>query len=369
MSKKTIEVLVVDDSAFMRKMITDLLESNPAINVVGTARDGCDALDKIKELKPDLITLDIEMPNLDGLATLERIIEDYDIPVIMLSSLTQEGAEQTVKALEMGAFDFISKPSGSISLDLHKIKDQLLEKVIAAASNKGRISRSRERGIVARTSPTTTKTIETSISKEAPVKTRAKSLSTSVNTIVAIGTSTGGPRALQTVLTKLPADLAAPIVIVQHMPRGFTKSLADRLDSICAINVKEAENGMILENATAYIAPGGHQMSIVHDGSNYKIITDAGAAQYSGHKPSVDFMFNSIAELKVKNLISVIMTGMGGDGAKGLVKLKERQVYAIAEDESTCVVFGMPRVAIQTGLVDLVVPNDMIAEKIVERIS
>lgn len=348
--KDKIKVLIVDDSAFMRKVISDILESDSMIEVIGTARNGEDALKKIESLQPDVITLDVEMPVLDGIATLKEIMNRYPLPVVMLSSLTHHGANQTIKALELGAFDFIGKPSGPISLDIHKVKDELLEKVKMAANSKGKIRLSKQYKSLNKYN--NTKIIHTNDSKH-------------INSIVAIGTSTGGPRALQTVLTKLPSDIPAPIVIVQHMPAGFTKSLAERLDSICEIKVVEASDNIELENGYAYIAPGGYQMSVIKSNNKYILITDKNAAALSGHKPSVDYLFNSIAELHIENILAVIMTGMGGDGSKGLSAIKQRKSYAIAEDESTCVVFGMPRVAIQTGLVDSILPGDQIAEQII----
>ena len=350
--KDKIKVLIVDDSAFMRKVISDVLESDSIIEVIGTARNGEDALKKIESLQPDVVTLDVEMPVLDGISTLKEIMNRHPLPVVMLSSLTHQGANQTIKALELGAFDFIGKPSGPISLDIHKVKDELLEKVKMAANSKGKIKLSKQYKSL---NKYYTKIIDADVSKL-------------INSIIAIGTSTGGPRALQTVLTKLPSDIPAPIVIVQHMPSGFTKSLAERLDSICEIKVVEASDNIELENGCAYIAPGGYQMSVKKNNNKYILVTDKNSAALSGHKPSVDYLFNSIAELPIENVIAVIMTGMGSDGSKGLSAIKQKDAYAIAEDESTCVVFGMPRVAIQTGLVDAILPGDRIAEHIIEYI-
>ncbi len=367
-----IRVLVVDDSAFMRKVISDILGSDSNIEVVATARNGEESLKKIDELQPDVVTMDIEMPVMDGLSTLKEIMKSpRPVPVIMLSSLTQQGAKETIQALEYGAFDFISKPSGAISLDMHKAQEELLEKVRMAARCREKISCSLR--------PPLRTTLQTSLQpKVAPMKENLKKQtsdigkrplpikSTSRDILVGIGTSTGGPRALQFVLTQLPKELAAPIVIVQHMPPAFTKSLAERLNSLCEINVVEAEDGMELQKGVAYIAPGGHQMHVSYENNRYVLHTDKHAEQTSGHKPSVDYLFHSLSHLSLPKTMAVIMTGMGGDGAKGLAAMKQNGAYTVAEDESTCVVFGMPKVAIQTGAVDAVVPVDQIAEHIVK---
>lgn len=351
-----IQVLVVDDSAFMRKIISELLTEDPEIEVIGTARNGADSLKKIEELKPDVVTMDIEMPVLDGISTLREIMERFPLPVIMLSSLTQEGAKETIKALELGAVDFISKPSGTISLDIHKVKDELLEKVKIAARCKGKIMANQSQE----------KALDHQSKSALPVREwHASHKSAQLQTIIAIGTSTGGPRALQNVLIGIPKDIPAPIVIVQHMPQGFTKSLAERLDSLCEIRVVEAVDQMPLEKGVAYIAPGGNQMGVVEDGGKYHLHIDKQAEPVSGHKPSVDYLFHSVAALSIPKKIIVIMTGMGGDGSKGLIAIKQKEAYAIAEAESTCVVFGMPKVAIQTGKVDKVLPVDQIAAQIV----
>lgn len=360
-------MLIVDDSAFMRKVISDILNGDPNIEVMGTARNGEEALKKIEMSIPDVVTMDVEMPVLDGISALREIMQRFPIPVIMLSSLTQEGTTETIKALELGAFDFIRKPSGHISLDIHKVQDEILLKIKLAAANKDKIMPAKN--IVQ---------VRTNITNSIDVKTQktyqkklTQNTGNDVHTIIAIGTSTGGPRALQRVITKFPHDLPASILVVQHMPPGFTKSLAERLDTLSAIKVVEGSDHMVLENGTAYIAPGGHQMSVVQKGKNqYFIQTDKNAEHVSGHKPSVDNLFNSIAELSIPTKIIVIMTGMGGDGAKGLVSIKKNGMsYAIAEEETTCVVFGMPRVAIETGQVDEIVPVDDITDTIMKYIN
>ncbi|OEH85839.1 hypothetical protein BHU72_03400 [Desulfuribacillus stibiiarsenatis] len=364
MDNNYIKVLIVDDSAFMRKMITDMIQSDEHLQVVGTARNGEEALSKIESLQPDVITLDVEMPKMDGITTLKEIMRTSPLPVIMLSSLTHVGTTETIKALELGAFDFIGKPSGPISLDIEKIKAELIEKIHLASASKNRILKLPRMSIKDKV---LTKPPDINY-KSKKIEEKNMTMNTSkVDTIIAIGTSTGGPRALQNVITKLPKDIQASIVIVQHMPQGFTKSLAERLDSISEIKVFEAEDKMILQNGCAYLAPGAHQMSISQNrNGEYQIRIDIEAEPYSGHKPSVDYLFLSIAELLPMKKIVVIMTGMGGDGSKGLVAIKQKSAYAIAEDESTCVVFGMPRVAIATGLIDDIVPLEKIASEIIK---
>ncbi|WP_449540027.1 protein-glutamate methylesterase/protein-glutamine glutaminase [Ferdinandcohnia sp. Marseille-Q9671] len=346
------KVLIVDDSAFMRKLISNFLEEDSRINVVGTARNGIDALDKIEKLHPDVITLDVEMPEMNGIEALKRIMSEHPLPVVMLSSTTNEGADNTLLAMQLGAVDFIQKPSGPISMDLHLIKNEIVAKVLHA------------------------KKVNLDLLKKTPI---TKKFPTSrvveyskielvggrhVNKIVCIGTSTGGPRALQQVLTALPKNYPAPIVIVQHMPQGFTKSLATRLDSLCEITVKEAENGEIVKAGTAYIAPGGYHMKVKKIGTTLALSIDDSEIR-NGHRPSVDVLFESVCEIKGIQKIAVIMTGMGSDGAHGLKKLKEYgQVISIAQSQETSIVFGMPKAAIETNLVDRVEALDNIASTV-----
>ncbi|WP_203362323.1 chemotaxis response regulator protein-glutamate methylesterase [Bacillus sp. REN10] len=359
---KSKKVLVVDDSAFMRKLITDILNHHPELDVVATARNGKDAIVKFEKYKPDVMTMDVEMPEMDGLDALSYIMERKPTPVVMLSSLTKKGTETTMLAMEKGAVDFIAKPSGTISVDLYKIKDELIEKVLAA-------SRANVRPISAFNKPKMNSNLSANTTPSLPIN-RLERLKTNGKTLIVIGTSTGGPRALQTVLTRLPATLNAPILIVQHMPAGFTHSLAQRLDSLSAISVKEAEDGEILRNNTAYIAPGSYHLKVKKVGASLAVHLDQTPA-VNGHRPSVDVLFESVSDLSDYNKVAVVMTGMGADGANGLFKLKEMgkgTVAAIAESKETCVVFGMPRAAIATHVVDEVVPVDQIAETIVKYI-
>lgn len=354
-----IQVMVIDDSAFMRKVIKNLMEEYGTIEVIATARNGSDALKQLQQITPDVITLDVEMPIMNGLEFLNVLMETKKIPVVMLSSITNEGATETFRALELGAVDFIAKPSGVISLDIDKVQKELIDKVETAARlDVSKLSASGKRAI-----PALTKQIEhTGI--------RVKQIASQIMDIVAIGTSTGGPRALQEVLTKIPANFPAPILIVQHMPPGFTKSLAERLNSICEIRVTEATHRQRVEAGVAYIAPGNYHMKVDVAQEGYlQILLDQTTPPKSGHRPSVDILFESIASLEKIRKYAVIMTGMGNDGSVGLKQIKDSNregVIGIAEDESTCIVYGMPRSAIQMGLIDYTLQLDRIADQLIE---
>ncbi|PLT34194.1 chemotaxis response regulator protein-glutamate methylesterase [Bacillus sp. V5-8f] len=360
---KRIKVLIVEDSAFMRKLISEFLTEDSRIEVVGTARNGKEGISKIKEQKPDVVTLDVEMPVMNGLEALKEIMQQCPTPVIMLSSTTKEGTENTVTAMDIGAFDFIAKPSGAISLDLHKIKKELIDKVIAASRISVHRLQKSDRNVESLLAD------RNKYSKIEPEKERRAILNkwnSGLKKLVVIGTSTGGPRALQEVLTKLPANLDAPILIVQHMPPGFTKSLADRLNSLSNIKVKEAEDGEILHKGTAYIAPGGWHLKVKKVGMALAVSVD-GSDIRGGHRPSVDVLFESASEISDFSKIAVIMTGMGSDGTAGLERMKKTgNVNAIAESPETSIVFGMPKAAIATGLVDSVENLDKIANAIVK---
>jgi two-component system, chemotaxis family, protein-glutamate methylesterase/glutaminase len=361
-----IRVLIVDDSAFMRKLINDFLSEHPEIEVIGTARNGEDALKKWKIFRPDVITLDVEMPVLNGLEVLKTIMREQPIPVVMLSSTTKEGADTTLQAIQAGAVDFVAKPSGSISIDLHKIKAELIEKVLSAS--KANLSKINSVDI---SIPVDKKADRMIASEKKPAeKLFASGTKPDQNSkkIICIGTSTGGPRALQQVLTSLPKDIEVPILIVQHMPAGFTKSLANRLNSLSQIHVKEAEDGELLQKGTAYIAPGGWHLQVKSIGSSLAVSLRDTASR-NGHRPSVDVMFESISSIKNYTKIAVIMTGMGSDGSKGLLEMKKNgAVKAIAESQETSIVFGMPKAAIATNMVDDVANVENIAQSIMKYI-
>ncbi|MDF2001785.1 chemotaxis response regulator protein-glutamate methylesterase [Bacillus pumilus] len=333
-----IRVLVVDDSAFMRKLISDFLSAEQEIEVVGTARNGEDALKRIKELNPDVVTLDVEMPVLNGTEALKQILAEHDLAVIMVSSQTKQGKDLTIHCLELGAFDFVTKPSGSISLDLHKVRGQIVERVLAAGMSRKRTE--------VQISPKPVMKTPSPVAFPRPQAVKSSSL----RKIISIGTSTGGPRALQRVVTKLPKDIEAPILIVQHMPAGFTASLATRLDHLSQISIKEAQDGDIAKNGVAYIAPGGMNMSLHEQGASLVIRLSPEDTE-SRHKPSVNYLFESISNIKGYEKIAVIMTGMGSDGTEGVKKMvASGPTKVIAEKEESCVVFGMPKSVIKAGL-------------------
>jgi len=337
-----IRVLIIEDSAFMRKMITDILASDSSIHVVGTARNGKDGLEKIKQRSPDVVTLDVEMPVMDGIETLERIMTIAPLPVVMLSSSTREGTQKAVRAISIGAVDVIPKPSGAISLDIETIKQEIISKVITAS--KAKISK------------------HPPISRHALLSNRQQ---TYENSIVTIGTSTGGPRALQQVLTALPNDFPAPILIVQHMPAKFTKSLADRLNMLSHIHVKEATHGELVQKGTAYIAPGDYHMKARQAGMSLAIELTQEPSE-RGHRPAVNVLFESVASLRQVNKFAIVLTGMGQDGARGIQAIKKADPKAviISESEESTVVYGMPSAAVKTGHVNQVIHLNSMGETI-----
>ncbi len=369
------KLLVVDDSAFMRKLISDFFVGNENIDVVGTARNGKDAIAKIHQLQPNVVTMDVEMPEMNGLEALKEIMVRCPVPVIMLSSTTERGAENTLMAMEYGAVDFVTKTSGTISLDLHKIKDELIHKVEQAAHVSIAKLKKPFGAVISKTD--LRKPINSLLATAAPARLKDTVIkkqnaqhydwSKTSKKVILIGTSTGGPRALQEVITKIPANVCAPILIVQHMPAGFTKSLANRLNQLSNIHVKEAEQGDVLQNGVAYIAPGGYHLKLRKIGTTYGIVLDDVEPPRSGHRPSVDVMFESVSQFTELDKIAVIMTGMGYDGSKGLKVLKRTgKVIAIAESQETCIVYGMPKAAMETQLVDEVADVDDIADTIMK---
>ena len=356
-----IRVLIADDSAFMRKVLSDMFAKQSDFQVVGTAVNGKDTIDKVKKFQPDILTLDVQMPVMDGLEALAIIMDECPLPVVMVSSMTQRGTDATIRALALGAVDFVSKAGGPIS-KIDTIEDEILEKCREAAQahvskSKAqgkplvyipkpapetppvmkRIEPRRKTGLVLGQKPTITK-----IPAPVPVKpiTTLTSNSLSNKKLVVIGTSTGGPQALQSVITRLPGDLPCGVVVVQHMPAGFTKSLADRLNSISEIAVKEAENDEIIKAGQVYIAPGNFHLRIAPIAGNGRKIVLSQEPPVGNHRPAVNVMFDSAAQFG-HELVSVIMTGMGSDGCEGMKKIKAQGGYSIAQNEESCVVYGM----------------------------
>ena len=353
--RQSIKVLIVDDSAFMRKAIRQILESDPLIKVIGTARNGEDALEKLKELTPDVVTLDISMPHMDGLTCLRHIMSKTPLPVVMISSLTQEGAQETFRALELGAVDFIPKLSGTISLDIGRQKREIITKVKAAAKAKVNIKTSIK--------PTSTKP------KVSPCRLLRKKTSLSQKAVT-IGVSTGGPQTLMKIIPYLPEDLPAAILIVQHMPPNFTRAFAERLNAASAVEIKEAEAGDIVEPGKGYLAPGDYHMTVAKRAlGKGAIIRLSKEPSNTLHRPSVDVTMFSVAELYGENTVGVILTGMGSDGAEAMVEVKKRGGKTIAQDEASSIIFGMPKAAIEKGCVDKVVPASKVAEAIVEAVN
>jgi two-component system chemotaxis response regulator CheB len=345
-----IRVLVVDDSALMRRVICNLLEEDPELQVVGTAVDGLDAVQKVQELSPDVVTLDVEMPRLDGLQTLGYLMSERPLPCIMLSAYTPSGAETTLKALEYGAADFVQKPSGAISLNLERVKEELIEKVKVAKGID--LSRLPFRDGEAR--PAGPKPALAPRAANTPLK-----------GLLAIGCSTGGPRALAELLPALPRDLKVPVVIAQHMSGGFTKTLAGRLDKDSLIRVKEAEDGEALVPGHAYLAPGDWHLEVERKAAGALLRLNQRPPQL-GVRPSVDMMFLSVAEAFGDKALGVLLTGMGRDGTKGMKAMKAKKARTLAQDEASCVVYGMPRSAFVAGVVDRVVALQDMAKAIVE---
>ena len=347
-----INVLVTDDSAFMRRAITKMLENEPDIRVVATARSGEEAVTKTLQFKPDVITMDVEMPGMGGLEAVRHIVGEQRIPIIMCSSLTREGAETTFRALELGAVDFIPKPDAAY-VNITDVARDLIAKIRAVA----------RRGASPRIQP------PPAVSEPRSLVPPPRIVSTVQNArfeCVAIGTSTGGPVALSHVIPMLAATFPTPILIVQHMPVGFTRPLADRLNSQSKITVHEAANGMVLESGTALVVPSGKQVALRRTfagETEVRLVDDDGA---SLHVPSVDAMTSQVAEAYGPAALGVILTGMGQDGVRGLRKLKERGGYVVGQDEATCVVYGMPRAAAKEGLVDRIAPLNEIAKIVTE---
>jgi len=348
-----ISVLIVDDSAFMRKSLSIMLESDPCITVVSTAKNGQEGYDLAKKLRPDIITLDIEMPVMDGLTALKKIMTDCPTSILMVSSLTTEGAQDTIKALELGAIDFIPKELSFVSVNISKIKEDLIQKVKEIARQKSLKDRLKR-----------LKLLNGNFAQDKRPTLVQKKLPIIGYKAIALGISTGGPLTLQKILPLISEKVNIPILIVQHMPPKFTKSLAERLNSLSKLEVKEAENEESLKPGVVYIAPGGFHMKLDKVGLNNIKINITREPADSLHRPSVDVMMNSVIDIFGKYTLGIIMTGMGKDGFEAVKKLKGIGGYCIAQNEETCVVYGMPKAIVDADLADLVLPADKIPEAI-----
>ena len=335
---RPIKVLVVDDSAVARQLLSNHLMRDPAIEVVGTAPDPYVAWEKIRTLSPDVMTLDVEMPRMDGITFLEKLMRRRPMPVVMVSSLTEAGCTTTLRALELGAIDFVTKPLVGLRERFPELAQELTEKVKIAAGARVRLA------------------------PVAPLVRRLAStrLLGTTQRLIAIGASTGGTEAIREFLTALPADAPA-ILIVQHMPEKFTRAFANRLNDICAVRVTEAEDGARALAGHVLIAPGSHHMRLLRDGTTYLVRLGADAP-VNRHRPSVDVLFHSCADVAGASAVGVLMTGMGDDGARGLLAMRRAGAMTLAQDEASCVVFGMPRVAIELGAAAQVVPLGRLAE-------
>lgn len=348
-----IKVLVVDDSAFMRKAISTMLENDSGIRVVGMARDGEEGLELTRKLNPDVITMDIEMPRMDGLTALRHVMMEMPRPVLMVSSLTTEGAQDTLRAMELGAVDYIPKQLSRVSLDIIKIEDDLIAKVKSVARRKVFRPSARPRPVTAKTE----------VTKPAPSVSRLAVR----RDVIAVGVSTGGPPAVQSILSALPKNFPAGIVIAQHMPMAFTGPFAQRLDGVCNIRVKEAEHGETFMPGTAYIAPGGRHTKLKQRVSHIELQVGDQPSD-ALYKPSANVLLESVAEAVGRRGLGVILTGMGNDGCEGIAKLRERGGRALTQSDETCVVYGMPKAVVEAGLSDQVVDLDDMPRVLLETI-
>ncbi len=349
-----VKVLIVDDSAFMRNVMTSMLSSDAEIKVIGTARDGVEAVEKTAQLKPDVVTMDVEMPRMDGIEALRLIMDKTPVPVIMVSSLTTEGTQVTLDALEYGAVDFIPKNLSELSINIVKIKAMLIDKVKQIARS-SKVRKPYRRPSSAHPVPPV---------RIAPVlSTGARRVS-----LVAIGTSTGGPRAIQEIIPHLPKDFPVPVVIVQHMPPNFTGPFAERLNQLSQITVKEAQEGESLKAGVALVAPGRGHMRLTRPRGIDTVVSIEEHHEEFIYRPSVDFLMASVAELFPGRALGVILTGMGNDGVKGLTALKKSGGRIFAQNEDTCVVYGMPRAVVDAGIADKVLTIEEMAGEIINAV-
>ncbi|MEK7699760.1 MAG: chemotaxis response regulator protein-glutamate methylesterase [Planctomycetota bacterium] len=349
-----IKVLIVDDSAFMRNTLSSMLASDPEIKIIGTARNGLEAIENVERLKPDIVTMDVEMPIMDGISALKQIMEKNPVPVIMVSSITSEGAKATLDALDLGAVDFIPKNLSDLSLNIVKIKEILIDKIKHIAKSDFAKKRTRP--------ATVSKSIETP--KVMPVRTTGERR---VN-IVSIGSSTGGPGALQSIIPKLPKDFPVPVVIAQHMPPNFTRQFAERLNQLSKIRVKEAEDGEVVRQGVVLIAPGKGHMRVARRSGLEMVVRISEDKEGFTYRPSVDALMSSVAEYFPGRSLGVILTGMGNDGIKGLTAMKKTGGRVFAQNEETCVVYGMPKAAVDAGIADKVLPLEEIAGEIINSV-
>jgi len=346
-SPPKIKVLIVDDSAIVRKILREELDKEPDIEVVGTAPDPFVARDKIVLQKPDVITLDIEMPRMDGLTFLKKIMQYHPVPVIIVSSLTPQGSQMALEAMENGAIEVLAKPGSSFSVG--DMSTQLKEKIrVAAKANLQQVRR-------------------TPVSPSPITANASQALRETTQKVIAIGASTGGTEALKEVLVKMPVNIPG-ILVVQHMPAEFTRAFAERLNKICSIEVREAQDGDSVLNGQALIAPGNFHMFLKRSGAKYFVNIKDGPRVHH-QRPAVDVLFQSVAQYAGSNAIGVILTGMGADGAQGILRMKELGAKTIAQDEASCVVFGMPKEAIKLGAIDRVIPLDRIPQEVIRLLN
>lgn len=368
-----IGVLVVDDSPFMRLTLQKILSQDPGINVLDLARDGREGIQKLRALRPQVVTMDVEMPVMDGLQALDEIMRWQPTPIIVLSAVTTEGARATLKALDLGAFDVVAKPSGGPGMDLQSLSRDLVEKVKAAAGvNPSRLAHRTSETPASGVQTGGTKAVSSGAAGSVGQAPRISGMGKGglfpkhAIEVVAIGTSTGGPSALQAVLPSLPRNFPVPVLVAQHMPPGFTGPLAQRLNGLCPLNVREGIHGEVLKAGSIYVAPAGKQLQVQRKAGQLTLHIGDEAPITTLYHPSVDVMFLSLAKEVGKGSLGVVMTGMGNDGTRGMREIKKAEGFGIAEAEETCVVYGMPRSIVEAGLADRVVPLGEIGRSIVE---
>ncbi|MFQ5736228.1 MAG: chemotaxis response regulator protein-glutamate methylesterase [Thermodesulfobacteriota bacterium] len=359
---RKIRLLVVDDSAFMRKIIKQLVESDPGIEVVGSARDGAEGLEKAISLVPDVITMDVEMPRMNGLEATEAILERLPIPIIMVSSLTSEGAKATFDALDRGALDYVSKNLVSSALDMMKVQDELVSKIKAVAVSGKRLLRMRS------PTPAHASYVPAHHAAPPPARPAQKGFVTQKVAFVAIGASTGGPRAIQEVLTHLSSDITTPFLVTVHMPGAFTGAFAERLNGLCSFSVKEITDGERIRNGHVYLSPGGVQTRVRRRGLSDYYFELNDTPFDTLYKPCVDIAMTSVADVYHGRCLGVILTGMGHDGLEGMRLIKARGGKTMTQTEETCTVYGMPKAIVDAGIADKIVPLDHVAPEILNMI-